>query len=199
MCNRLLVMGNYWGGLHAQMTPAVRENGTFLGTGTGTAAEVNGGSIGQAGRRRRKPSMDIICSAVKMANGGQPGLWTYDLHQYFDYNSTGNWDCDYGWDSISGGGGGDQPSTPGAYGTLGAIVEFTNFTTEYARHNEVSLAVTEFRPRSTRCFRWMGGFLNMLSMAGPMIKQTSAGRDEVGGVIAWTVARLSAYVVVWGQ
>ena len=26
------------------------------------------------------------------------GRWSFDVHQYFDYFSTGNWDCGHGWD-----------------------------------------------------------------------------------------------------
>ena len=206
--NRLLVMGNYWGGLHAQMTPAARYNGTFLGRGKTPAtpgaedpSQVNGGSVTQGTTKTPTAPMKIICDAVSALE--KAGLWTYDLHQYFDFNSTGNWDCEHGWVAGSGGEGGDSPQTPGAFGTLGAIVEFTNFAKllEYARTNEVSLAVTEFGGHvSPRCFKWMAGFLNMLSMAGPVMKpSTSGGMEEVGGVIAWTGWRVAPHTSWYGS
>jgi len=80
--NRLLLMGNYWGGLHAQANPRDRSNSTCGALSTETQGHTD----------PSQSPIQVIHEAISsVANLGK---WTYDVHQYFDFFSTGNFDCD---------------------------------------------------------------------------------------------------------
>jgi len=125
--NTLLVEGNYWAGLHAQMTPKGDNNGKI----TRPSAESEGWEYEEDVNIH---PAQIILDEIKNANPNPIGLgdWKYDLHQYVDINSTGIHACVKGQDS--------------GVSNLDDMKFFTNFTQfEYwANKNNVRAFVSEF-------------------------------------------------------
>merc|ERR1719174_2955863 len=163
--NRLLVEGNYWAGLHAQITPFARSKHSGCGA---PSSSQNGHT---RGLDKGRTPLQIIHEAVASVPNAQP--WTFDVHQYFDYDSTGNWDCGHGWanDTCAG-------------GTLDQVKEFVNWDpfSQYIAEHDISVAVTEFGGHPTaRCARWLRSFLTLL--------EDNAYKKGKGGVLLWTVWR----------
>ena len=115
--------------------------------------------------------IEIIYNAIsKVPNLGK---WSFDVHQYFDFESTGNWNCAKGW-----------PGGACAEGTEAQVKEYLNwdkFQAFYEKH-DISIAVTEFGGHpSERCANWIRGFLGLL--------EKSKYVEGKGGVELWTIWR----------
>jgi len=169
--NRLLIAGNYWAGLHAQVTPVDRS-----GPKCGAPSSESNGVTDDS-----KLPMQVIHEAVK--DIPNLGLWSFDVHQYFDYFSTGNYDCAHGWkdDSCS-------------EGTLDQVKEFVNWEPfmNYSATHDISIAVTEFAGHpSARCGKWIESFLKLL--------ETSKYEEGKGGVIMWNYWRVCPHSSWYGN
>jgi hypothetical protein len=167
--NRLLVMGNYWGGLHAQVDPKDRTSTTCGAPGATTQGSTKDG----------KYPMQIIHETIKTIPN--LGRWTYDVHQYFDFLSTGLYDCGHSWkDGKCGEGTEDQVS------------DFVNWKPfiNYTKTHNISVAVTEFGGHpSKRCSDWLRSFLSLMQQ----------DRDDgSGGVLLWTSWRTCPHTSWYG-
>jgi hypothetical protein len=163
--NRLLVMGNYWGGLHAQVTPEDRS-----ATPCGAPASTSEGHTAAG-----EMPLEVIHKAL--ADVPQLGKWTYEAHQYLDYFSTGNWDCGHGWPA-------DKASACAA-GSADQVRDFVNWAPfiNYTRKHDISVAITEFGGHpSARCNNWIDGFLQMM--------EEDRYVEGQGGVIMWQLWRV---------
>jgi hypothetical protein len=162
LTNRLIIAGNYWAGLHAQVTPADRSKSAQCGA---PSSESNGVTDAD------KLPVQVIHEAIK--DIPNLGLWSFDVHQYFDFFSTGNYNCEHGWNGKC------------SNGTLDQVKEFTNwepFMKYFATH-DISIAVTEFAGHpSARCGNWIESFLNLLEQ-----HKYEKGK---GGVIMWNYWRV---------
>ena len=98
--NTLLVEGNYWAGLHAQIDPSggkadgvTRKDASTQGW---TWPEDTIKVTPNKGNNFKGAPAEIIYQEIKKANGNNMksvGDWKYDVHQYMDLNSTGNFGC----------------------------------------------------------------------------------------------------------
>lgn len=168
LTNRLLVEGNYWGGLHAQVDPTDRST-----TPCGAP-----GATGEGHTAAGKMPLQIIHEALSTVKN--LGKWTYGAHQYFDFFSTGNYDCGHGWNAC------DE-------GTEEQVKAFTNWDAfiGYCAKHDISIAISEFGAHATqRCSRWMDSFLSVL--------QKNAYKDGQGGVLLWTVWRTCPHTSWYG-
>lgn len=169
--NRLLIMGNYWGGLHAQVDPTDRSS-----TPCGAASSEHEGHTAPG-----KMPIQIIHEALSTVKG--LGRWTYDVHQYFDFFSTGNHDC-----------GSDWPDSKCSEGTEEQVKDFVNWDAfmNFTEKNDISIAVTEFGGHATeRCSNWVNSFLSVL--------QKSKYQEGKGGVLMWTIWRTCPHVSWFGS
>lgn len=153
--NTLLVEGNYWAGLHAQITPTV-------GTGGGTNKNITRPSAESEGWEYEEDinihPAQIILDEITKANPNPEGLgdWKYDLHQYVDKTSAGIHACT-----------GDQDSH---VSTLDDMKFFTNFDAfeDWAKQNKVRAFVSEFGaqlgnpPSSDNCDKKLNLFIEMI-------------------------------------
>jgi hypothetical protein len=90
--NTLLVEGNYWAGLHAQITPATETKGGI----TRPSAESEGwvkGDYSSTTTPPPPPAQIILDRMIKANHPNKLGDWKYDVHQYMDLNSTGGYSC----------------------------------------------------------------------------------------------------------
>ena len=127
--NTLLVEGNYWGGIHGQIT-------TKEGTGGGTNHDIFRPACDSEGWEYEDDvdmaPAQIILDELMRANPDGLGDWKYDLHQYVDINSTGIHGCLNEHNSH--------------VSTLEDMRFFTNFVAfeDWAKKNNVRAFVSEF-------------------------------------------------------
>jgi len=160
--NRLLVDGNYWAGLHAQVTPEDRSQQEC-----GAPSSTHEGHTSSG-----KMPIEVIYDQLKTISN--LGNWSYDVHQYFDYDSTGNWDCGENW-----------PESACANGTIDQVKQFVNWEKfiTYCKQNDISVTVTEFGGHpTTRCSNWIKSFLQIL--------QDDQYQPGKGGVLLWSIWRV---------
>jgi len=163
--NRLLIEGNYWTGMHAQIDPSDRSAPGKHKTGCGAPGSVNEGST-----KSGKMPLQVIHEALKGISN--LGKWTFDVHQYFDFYSTGNHECGANFQNTS------------CTGTLEQVKDFVNWEKfiGYIHANKLSVAVTEFGGYPTKtCASWVRSFLTMLEQEA---------YDGTSGVILWTAWRV---------
>jgi hypothetical protein len=108
--NTLLVEGNYWAGLHAQISP-IGENkagskGNFVYRPDSTSEgwtwpedTIKAGDEPSKENGYKGAPAQIILDELNAANPTGIGEWKYDVHQYMDRNSTGVHGCDKAFDS----------------------------------------------------------------------------------------------------
>jgi hypothetical protein len=133
--NRLLIEGNYWTGMHAQIT------------GCGAP-----GSSDQGANKSGKMPIEEIHDALQ----GIPklGKWAFDVHQYFDFHGTGGHDCGFAL----------KNSSCNA-GTLQQVKDFVNWEKfiGFIHKKNITVAVTEFGGYPTQtCANWVRSFLQLL-------------------------------------
>ena len=169
MQNRVLLESNYWAGLHAQVTPADRSSAGGCGAPSSTTQ-------GKTAGLPAKSPIEVLHDAISALPAALQGKWSVDVHQYFDYFSTGNSDCGQAWP--------ESTDAACAAGSMDAVRNFTNWGPfiAYCKANDISIAVTEFGGHPTaRCAGWITSFLSML--------EADAYQDGKGGVLLWTAWR----------
>jgi len=152
-------------------TPADRGASNKCGA---PSSEANG--VTEAG----KLPVQVIHEAIK--DIPDLGLWSFEVHQYFDYDSTGNYDCAHGWNGTC------------TSGTLDQVKEFVNWDPfmNYASTHDISIAVTEFAGHpSARCKSWIESFLALL--------EANKYQKGKGGVLMWNYWRVCPHVSWYGE
>ena len=169
--NTLLVEGNYWAGLHAQITPSGDTKGNISRPGAESEGWVEESD-------KEKPPCQIILEELKNLNGSGKndlGSWKYDVHQYVDINSTGIHSCIDGDSKVS---------------TLDDMKFMTNFEPfeKWAVANDIRVFVSEFGAQigtgnvSAGCDKRLNLFIQMI--------------EESTVIDGWTIWRNSP-AVTW--
>ena len=169
LCPRtpITVMGNYWGGLHAQVTAASVPAPEGVTAGCVRPDSTSEGWWRQGGQDQSYA--DLLLRSLR-GLGIDLGEWYYDVHQYFDSNGSGIHDC---------------AANPCA--TERDIAFFTGFTdfANWCARNDVRMVITEFGAQQgfPACVAKLKAFLDVLYSAP---QKTSSGAPVVR---AWTLWR----------
>ena len=140
--NKLMVEGNYWAGLHAQINPLDEKSGDLIRYGATSEGwaypndQVKADNLPNSNNGWQNAPAQILWEEITKANGSnifnQDNKILYNVHQYLDKYSTGNVGC-YG------------ESDSGAK-DLESMKFITNFTAfeSWAKEKDIKIFCTEF-------------------------------------------------------